>query len=116
MIVFPEFGGATALALLENAVEVAEVIEAAGVGDLGNRMGTVDQHSRCIPQTMVDDILTKVTARVEFEESTVSRGAHAGNVGYLSETDILFIMLIDVVTHFLHPTTVAGYLDLGKTG
>ena len=45
MVVFAKFGGTAALALLEDAVEVAEVVEAAAVADLSDGAGAVDQRT-----------------------------------------------------------------------
>ena len=44
MVVLTEFGGTAPFLLLEDAVEVAQVVEAASIAYLGNGMGAVDQH------------------------------------------------------------------------
>ena len=69
MVVFAEFRGATALTLLENAVEIAEVVEAAAEGNLCYGMGTVDQHAAGKAQSVVDDILAEVAPGMQFEET-----------------------------------------------
>ena len=80
MVVFAKFRGTTALALLEDAVEIAEVVEATAITYLGNGTVTVDQLSAGVAQTKVDDVLAEVAARMELEEAAERRGAHAGDV------------------------------------
>ena len=80
MVVFAKFGGTAALAHLEDAVEIAEVVEAAAIADLGDGAVAVNQLSAGMAQTEVDDVLAEVAARMELEEAAERRGAHAGEV------------------------------------
>ena len=114
VVVFAKFGGTATLALLEDAVEVAEVVEAAAVADLSDGTTTVDQQSAGMPQAEVDDVLTKVAACVEFEEATERRCTHAGNVSQLRESDLIAVMGINKGLHLMYAAAVAGHLDLGK--
>ena len=114
MVVFAKFGGTAALALLEDAVEIAEVVEAAAVTDLGNGTVAVDQLSAGVAQTEVDDVLAEVAARMELEEATERRGAHAGDVSQLGEADLVAVMSVDEGLHLVDAAAVAGHLDLGK--
>lgn len=57
VIVFAESGGRTTLLLLEDAVEVAEVVESAIKTNLTDALGGIYQHAGCITQSQVDDIL-----------------------------------------------------------
>ena len=67
MIVLSELRGTTTLALLEDTVEVAEIIETTTETDLGNGVRAVDEHSAGIAQTEVNDILAEIATRVELE-------------------------------------------------
>ena len=116
MVVFAEFRGATALTLLENAIEIAEVVEAAAEGNLCYGMGAVDQHAAGKAQSVVDDILAEVAPGMQFEETAEGRGAHACDIGYLREAYILAVMLVDEALDFLDAAAVAGDLHLGKAG
>ena len=78
-------------------------------------MSTVYQHSTGIAQTQFDNIVTEVTTRMQFEETTESARAHTGKTSNIGETDFVAIMGIDIVLDFQYPTAVTGYLDLGIT-
>ena len=68
VVVVAELGGAHALALAEDAVEVAQVVEPAAVAYLGDRVGAVDELSAGIAQTEVDDVIAEGSACMELEE------------------------------------------------
>ena len=115
MVVFAELRRATALSLLKNAIKIAEVIEAAGITDLSHRVGTINQHTTSITQALIDDILAQISTRMQLEEPTESRSAHARQISKRVETDFLLIVLLNIILHFLHAATVARHLNLGKT-
>ena len=114
MVIFAKFRGTAALALLEDAVEIAEIVEAAAVADLGDGTVAVDQLSAGMSQTEVDNVLAEVTARVELEEAAERRGAHAGDVGQLGEANLVAVMGVDEGLHLVNAAAVAGHLDLGE--
>ena len=64
MIILAELRGRTTFLLLEDAVEVAQIVESALETDFGNAPGSVDEHTAGIAQTHLDDIIAQVTARV----------------------------------------------------
>ena len=107
MIILTEFRGATALLLAENTIEIAQIIEPAAIADLRNRIGTVDEHPAGIAQSHVDDIIRQVTACMQLEEATEGAGTHAGDIGHVVETDLVHVVLTDVILHLQHPTAVA---------
>ena len=107
MVVFAEFGRTTALTFPADAVEVAKVVEATMVTDLGDGVRTVDKQSASMPQTQIDDIVAEVATRMEFEEPAERGIAHAGNVGNGRKTDFLAVMTIDISLHLLHTAAVA---------
>ena len=114
MVVFAKFGGTTALALLEDAVEIAEVVEATTVTDLSDGAVAVNQLSAGMAQTKVDDVLAEVATRMELEEAAERRGTHAGDVGQLGKADLVAVVGVDEGLHLMHAAAVAGHLDLGE--
>ena len=114
MVVFAKFGGTAALTLLEDAIEIAEVVEATAITNLGNGTIAVDQLTTGVAQTEVDDVLAEVAARVELEEAAERRGTHAGDISKLGEADLITVVGVDEGLHLMHTTAVAGHLDLGE--
>ena len=115
MVVFTEFRGTTTLALLENPVEIAEIIEAATETDLRDGMCTINEHPTGIAQSLIDNIFAEVTTRMEFEEATEGRRTHASDISQLWQTDLITVVLVDKVLHLLHATAVTRHLYLGET-
>ena len=115
MVVFAEFRGAAAFPLLEYAVEIAEVVEATTETNLRDGVRAVDKHTAGISQSHIDDILTEVAPRMEFEETAESRRTHACDISQLRQADLIAIVLVDEILHLLHPAAVARYLHFGKT-
>lgn len=72
-----ELSGVASLALAEQAVEVAQCVEAARVAYLADRVGRVDQSAGGIAQPDVNDVLAQVLARAQLEEAAEGRGRHA---------------------------------------
>ena len=114
MIILTELGGTAALALTEDAVEVAQVVETATIAYLRNRVGAVDELPASIAESQVDDVIAEVTACMELEETAERRGTHACNVGQLGQSDLILVVGIDITLHLLDATAVARDLDLGK--
>ncbi len=77
MIAFSELAWRASFLLLENAVEVAEIVESAIKTYLADTLGGIYQHAGCITQTEVDDILRDVSAGMELEETAERTAAHA---------------------------------------
>ena len=69
MVILTEFRRTTTFALLENTIEITEIVEAAIKTDFGYRMRAINKHSTGITQTLINNILTKISTRVEFEET-----------------------------------------------
>ncbi len=69
MIVLTELTWRASLLLLEDAVEVAEIVESAIKTYLADALGGIYQHAGSITQTQVDDILRDVSAGMELEET-----------------------------------------------
>ena len=114
MIILTELGGTAALALTEDAVEVAQVVETTTIAYLRNRVGGVDELPAGIAESQVDDVIAEVTACMELEEAAERRGTHACNVGQLGQSDLILVVGIDKALHLLDATAVARDLDLGK--
>lgn len=69
MIAFPELAWRASFLFLEDAVEVAEIVESAIKTYLANTLGGIYQHAGSITQTQVDDILRDISAGMELEET-----------------------------------------------
>src|SRR5882757_11172073 len=67
--IFPEFLGGTGLFLLEDPVEIRNIIKAAIVGDLCNRMGRIDQHPGGMTQADLVQAVDKGIPRPFFYEA-----------------------------------------------
>lgn len=115
MVVLTEFRRTAALLLPEDTIEIAQIIEATPIAYLGYGMGAIYQHPTGIAQSHINDIITEVTTRMQFEETTECTGAHPCQTGDISQTDLVLVILVDIVLHLQHPTTVARYLHLGIT-
>lgn len=57
MIAFTELAWRASFLFLEDAVEVAEIVESAIKTNLTDALGGIYQHAGCITQSQVDDIL-----------------------------------------------------------
>ncbi len=113
MIILAEFGRTATLLFLEDSVEIAQVVKPAAIANLRDGMRAVDQHPAGIAQTHVDNIVAEVTTRMQLEEAAERAGTHARETGHIVETDLVHVILADVVLHLQHPSAVAGHLDLG---
>ena len=69
-------------------------------------MGTIDQHTAGIAQTVINNVVTQISTGMKFEETTECRSAHSRDISYLRQTDLLSIMLIDESPDFLYTTAV----------
>ena len=114
MIGVAEVGRGAPLALLEDAVEVGDIVEARLVTDLDHRHGGIDQEAGSVTETDVDDIVREGAARPDFEEPTEGGRSHASHIGDRRETHLLTEMLVDVVLHLTDAATVGRCLDGGE--
>ena len=114
MIGVAEVGRGTALALLEDTVEVGDIVEARLVTDLHHRHGGIDQEAGCIPEANVDDIIGERTPGPDLEEPAEGRGGHTCHVGHGRKTYLIAEMLVDVVLHLTDAATVGRCLDGGE--
>ena len=107
MIILTELGGATALTLAEDAVEVAQVVETATITYLGNRICAVDKLTAGIAQSQINNVIAEVATCMELEEAAERRGAHACDICQLRQADLVFIMVADKTLHLLDAAAVA---------
>ena len=99
LILLTELRWVASLALAEQAVEVGECVEACGPADLADAVGGIHQPTGGMAQTDVDDVLTEILARAQFEISAEGRGCHADKVGQLLQAYLVFVVLVNVVFH-----------------
>ena len=114
MVVFPEFRRAATLLFAENAVEITQIIEAAAITDLCNRVCAVNQHAARITQSHVNNIICQIPTCMQFEESAEGARTHTCDIRHIRQSDLVHIVLIDIVLHFQHPSAVARHLYFRK--
>ena len=110
---FAKLGGRAALALTEDAVEVAEVVEAAAEADLLDAVDGIYQFAGGIAQTDVDDVLREALTGMLVEEAGERGGGHANEVGKGGQAYLIHVVLADILLDFEHTTAVAFDDDLG---
>ena len=115
MVTLPEFRGTAPLFLAEDAVEIAQVIKATTITDLCNTISTVNKQPAGKAQSHVDDIVCQVTARMQLKEAAEGTGAHTGNLSQFRKSDVLSIVLADIILHLQYTTAITGYIDLCVT-
>ena len=114
VVVVAEGCGRAAFLLLEDAVEVADVVEAAAVANLGDvRIGVHKKSSR-IAQTNVDDVVGDRLAGSCAEEAAEGSRRHSGDVGKSLETYLLLEVLVDVFLHIADAAAFGLILHVGK--
>lgn len=110
---FTEFGRGAALALAEDTVEVAQVVETAPEADFLDAVGGVHQLAGSIAQTDVDDILREALAGMLAEEAGERGRCHACYVGKSGQTYLVMIVLVDILLDLQHLAAVALDNDPG---
>ena len=98
---------------LEQAVEIAQVVEAAGKAYLRHAVGRIDEPTAGIAQAHIDDVVAEVAPRVQLEEAAEGRRTHAGDVGQRAEAYLVHVVLGNIVLHLQHAPRVALRLHLG---
>ena len=104
----------TALLLLEDAVEVADVVEAAAVANLRHAGVCIDKQAGCIAQANVDDIVGHGLAGASAEEAAESCRGHSCDVGKCLETNLFLEVLVDMLFNGPDTTALGLVLDVGK--
>ena len=115
MIAFAELAWRASFLLLEDAVEVAEVVESAIKTNLTDALGGIYQHAGSITQTQVDDILRNISAGMELKETAERTAAHACKRGKLRQTEFIHIVLGDEILHLQDAPAIVFYRYLGIT-
>ena len=113
MIVLSELTWRAPLLLLEDAVEVAEIVESAIKTYLADALRGIYQHAGSITQTQVDNILRDVSARMELEESAEGTRAHTRQRGEIRQTEFIHIVLRDIVLYLQNTSAVILHRYLG---
>lgn len=114
MVVVAEGRGGATLLLLEDAVEVADVVESALVAYLRHVDSAVHQEARGMAEPNVDDVVGDGLARPHPEETAEGGRRHAGDVGEGLKPDFLLEVLVDVFLHPPYPLALGRVLDVGE--
>ena len=96
MVILAENGGRATLLLLEDAVEITDIVEAAGITNLCHTMRTVHQHSGGMPQADVYRVFRHRLVGMKVEEATESRRRHACQACQIVEADFPLEILVDI--------------------
>lgn len=89
---------------LEHAVEIGEIVEPAFIADLGYVPGGIDQHSGSESQPDIGNIIRQCTIGPDTEKAAECHRAHPGESGKVIESQLLGIMVIDILLYLLYPT------------
>ena len=114
MIVVSECCGRATFLLLEDAVEVADVVEAATIANLCHTGVSIDKQTSCITQTDVDDVVADSLARPCAEETRESSWRHSGNVGKSLQANLLLEVLVDMLFDGTNSTAFGLVLHICK--
>ena len=69
MIVLTELARRASLLFLEDAVEVAQIVESAVETDFADALGCIHEHSGGIAQAKVNDVFRNVSSGMQLEEA-----------------------------------------------
>lgn len=114
MVVVAEGCRRTAFLLLEDAVEVADIIEAAAEAYLSHTGMCIDKQSGCIAQAGIDDVVADGLSCAGTEETAEGCRGHSGNVGECLQTNLALEVLVDVLFHSTHSAALGCVLHIGK--
>ena len=93
---FAEFGWGAAFRLAEEAVEMAQGVETAGVADVGHGTLGGEQQACCDTETIVDEIAVGRASRLVAEKARKRLIGHADQTAHIAQADIVHIMVGNV--------------------
>ena len=106
MVVVAESSWRTAFLLLEDAVEVADVVEAAVIANLCHAGFGIHKKAGCIAETDVDDVVAYRLPCASTEEAAEGSWCHAGNIGECLQTYLSLEVLVDIFLNGTHTTAL----------
>ena len=101
-------------ARLEDPVEIGQVVEPAGIADLGDVGSGVNKRSRSITKPDVNQIGRQSLAGSEPEETAEGAWAHSHEIRQLGQRDVLGVMLVDIFLDLHHPTALGVPRRMGE--
>ena len=81
----PELARGAAVFLFKDAVEIRKIIEAAVKGNLGNRLGGIDQQPGGMAQSNFIQAVDEGSAGTLFNEAAKGNLRHAHYPGYIAQ-------------------------------
>ena len=99
-VVLPKLRWGHAFAFFEDAVEVGEVVEAAGIADFSDRLGGVDQKADGEAQADIGQEIDEALAGALLDEAAEGGFAHVDEGGYVGEAYLRLIVAVQVFDHF----------------
>ena len=114
MVVVAESGRRTTFLLLEDAVEVADIVEAATVANLCHAGVCIDEQAGCIAETNVDDVIADRLSCTSTEEARESGWRHACDIGKRLQANLPLEVLVDMFLDGTNSTAFGLVLYIGK--
>lgn len=114
MVVVAEGCGRAAFFLLEDAVEVTDVVEAATVANLCNAGVGIHKLAGSIAETNVNDIVADSLACTRAKETGEGSWGHSCYIGKGLQTYLALEVLVDVLLDSTHATALGRILHVGK--
>ena len=114
MVVVAESRWRATFLFLEDAIEVADVVKATTVADLGHVGVGIDKQASGITETDVDDVVADSLARSGAEKARESGGSHACNICQSLQANLFLEVLVDVLFHGTNATAFGLVLHVGK--
>ena len=106
VVILTEFRGSASLTLFEDAVEIADIVEPAGIAHLYDGHSAVGQQTRGIPQAHVNNVFGNALPRTNLEETAEGCRGHRGQFRQGIQTDFLAEICIDILLDTPHPAAV----------
>lgn len=114
--VLPELLRGARFLLFKDPVEIGDIVEAAVIGYLGNRMGSIDQHAGSMAQPYFVKAVDEGISSPFFNEPAKGNFGHAHQFRNLTQGDCLVIIMIHVFKCLLDAPAVVGEMFIGKRG
>lgn len=102
-VVFSELCRRHPFSFFEDTVEVRQVVESAGVADLGNRLRGVDQKADGEAEADVGQEIDEALTGALFDKPAERRFAHIDEGRHVGETDLVLVVAVEVFDDFSDP-------------
>lgn len=108
---FPEFFGRSPFSFFEDPVEIGNVVEAAGIGNFCDAVGSLYQQPRGVTDAYFVEGVDKCLACFTLEKTTKAYFCHAGDPGCFGQTNLFAEIAMQVLEHFFDPAAAIRYVS-----